>query len=263
MSGIDRIRDNGWFQGATLRVDSSECGSRSELAEGYYIVVSQDCDIVAESYDLEPYVEIIPIESRDSVDGNCALGKNPRVVDISLDGKVARLHQRRKNAVPRNILEHCVPVEPCLNLKDINILRSWLASRYLRSAFPDEFVECVRPGFGRIKKALRRYGVYISGVYVMLGPVPGVSGDIETEVVLTVLPESLEDQRDAFDVSTQAKESLRDIFESLDGITLDSCELLSEDEFTLSELRRSLRLDRFDYLSSGGGRHAAPSPQAP
>jgi len=258
MNGIDCIRHNGWFQGAVLRVPSSECDAGAEIEPGSYVVISQDCDIVARTYEIEPEVELIPIQGRDRVDGAAAFAKNPRIIDFPVEQGAIRLDQRHKTSISRDVLERYQPVEPHLGPDEIFALRSWLAGRYLRSAFPDEFMERISPKVDKIKKILKRKGEHISGIYVILGDVPDDEGEIETQIVLTVLPETVELEGLPLDVSHQAKESLQAEFDDIDGISLDSCEVLSEDEFTLSELRRSLRLDRFDYLSLSGADHATP-----
>jgi len=84
-----KIRDAGWRQGSILPLElvrrlikDGSCPSLEEFRESadddWWLVVSQDCDVVQRDFDKEPFVEIIRVETTEAHVGGDHWGKNPR-----------------------------------------------------------------------------------------------------------------------------------------------------------------------------------------
>lgn len=106
------------------------------------IVASHDCDIT-QTPDREPQVEVVVGRRISTVDGNNTNAKSPRTLHIEFQGAESTLGEfviTDKKSVPKEVLG---AFEPATDAKlappGLRIFQRWLASRYLRSAFPDEF----------------------------------------------------------------------------------------------------------------------------
>ena len=142
-------RKTPWRQGHLLSSESvvalglpiSQSGSRS-----VGIMISHDCDL-AQDAKTELNVEIIIGRLIDSANGNYSHSKNPRCLHLSCTGgtdhAAVELFATEKHCIPKegaNGLATHVPNEKLLlTPKEVMILQHWLAARYRRSAFPDEF----------------------------------------------------------------------------------------------------------------------------
>ncbi len=107
------------------------------------IIISHDCDI-AKIPDIEPQVEIIVGTRIAAVDGNYTHSKNPRKLHLSVrdrDGDFGlQLLATGKRSVSKQQLVSYEPYTAITLLpKELLVLQRWLAARYHRSAFPDEF----------------------------------------------------------------------------------------------------------------------------
>ncbi|MCI5099668.1 hypothetical protein [Phaeobacter italicus] len=116
-----------------------------QLAAGYTgaIVASQDCDIAA-SVDKEPTVEFVLVREAEC-NGNFTNAKNPRTLHIPVNEETepgfVELQTRDRVFLAKGDL---VGNDPCpdtkISVPSVWMLQNWLALRYKRTAFPDEFV---------------------------------------------------------------------------------------------------------------------------
>src|SRR3954454_22406064 len=141
----ERARDTPWRQGALLPPDAAEAlGFLPENPDpAVAIVVSHDCDLV-QPPDVEPVVEIIHGRRIPKPDGNYTHGKNPRRLHLPVKGDAAidwvELDVREKRAVKKQDLFSYQPdASRHLTADGKSVLQRWLAGRYRRGAFPDEF----------------------------------------------------------------------------------------------------------------------------
>src|SRR5262249_26727362 len=144
----DGIVKLGWRQGAILGESVASAArehapNRLEVvAADWLVVTSHDCDIVNESLEKEPVVEILRAVPTMVADKGQLAGRNPRTLHLDVDtgdGKgvlVCNVHERWY--IPRELLLSERPVH-FLNDRQRRLIAEWLAKRYIRSGFPTAF----------------------------------------------------------------------------------------------------------------------------
>jgi hypothetical protein len=172
MPGWDRWTP--WRQGnvltsdtvATLHLCSDEDASRCLV-----VVISHDCDL-AQDPSIEPIVEVISGRRVPAPSGNFTHGKNPRRLHLSAIEHgttiwieltaVARLPLPKQELVGHNPSSSIM-----IDAENRNTLQHWLAARYRRSAFPDQFDRyLIETGIGaRMAKILQPLGTHIVAVF--------------------------------------------------------------------------------------------------
>jgi hypothetical protein len=164
-------RDIPWRQGDVL----PDQAVRSFLGDlpgiDIVVVVSHDCDI-AQQPNVEPVIEVISGRRIAAVDGNFTYAKNARRLHLTLSGGTEQLtvdlEANRKIAIRKQQLGEYKPVATVgVTTSELTILQRWLAARYRRAAFPDEFdrrldATGLRDQLSRIFKA---HGALISAIY--------------------------------------------------------------------------------------------------
>ncbi|KJM11403.1 hypothetical protein SS15_15015 [Enterobacter roggenkampii] len=168
-------RNTPWRQGHLLEsAVATELGLNDpdEPDSTLVIVISQDCDI-AQNPSVEPQIEIV-IGRRigDDVDkGNNTNAKNARKLCLSFEHEQGVIWGEfiatKKKAICKLELNRYKPrADVQLTFENLTILQTWLASRYRRSAFSDEF-ETRLKGVGldkKLSKIVKPYGELILGV---------------------------------------------------------------------------------------------------
>lgn len=166
-------RDTPWRQGHILSEDAlKELSLVPEESIGNIaVVISHDCDL-AQLSTAEPNVEVLVGQIISSIDGNFSYAKNSRRLHLEYRGgteqQTVDLSASAKASVPKGRLAQYSPVESIKLLpKDRGILQRWLAARYRRSAFQDEFDRRLNStGLrDRLSTILKTSGALISAVY--------------------------------------------------------------------------------------------------
>lgn len=145
----DWKRNTPWRQGhllspeclAALGQSVPESGTRATA-----IAISHDCDLAQDAKN-EPNVEIIVGRLIESAKGNFSHSKNPRCLHLPCTGgpehAVIELLATAKRSIPKEgangLAAHAPDQRFHLPPKEKTILQRWLAARYRRAAFPDEF----------------------------------------------------------------------------------------------------------------------------
>lgn len=127
-------------------VMASDClDEKTSLApDAVAVVISHDCDL-AHAPAAEAGVEfIIGRRVIGNIDGNFSHGKTARRLHLTLSGGKEKLSVElaaaEKHTISKVTLASFEPVAAFVpTAGELIILQRWLASRYLRSAFPDEF----------------------------------------------------------------------------------------------------------------------------
>src|SRR3954447_794189 len=134
-------RQTPWRQGQLLSDEALKALLGKEPPDAA-IVISHDCDL-AQSPEHEPLVELIVGRIVEKFDGNYTHAKNARRLHlpIGVDGAVILdLTATQKIPVPKEAL---AAFQPDSSLRPSSTasatLQQWLALRYRRAAFPDEF----------------------------------------------------------------------------------------------------------------------------
>jgi hypothetical protein len=140
-----------WRQGAILTAGATTAlGLISDRTPEHtaVVVVSHDCDL-AQAPDHEPTVEAIVGRFIEKPDGNYMHCKNVRCLHLSIAAGSRRctIELEPRNRVPLlkssdqaiSLADFVPSPEFAMTQKDRRTLRRWLAARYDREAFPDEF----------------------------------------------------------------------------------------------------------------------------
>jgi hypothetical protein len=169
----DWSRETPWRQGHLL---TGEAARRLGLQHPgvpertLVIVATHDCDL-AQMPDGEPVVEVLVGRIVDKADGNFTHAKVPRRLHLTFEGDVpclAEFEATSKVNVAKDKLGGFTPrTETCLSPENASIFQFWLASRYRRSSFPDEFESRLKHQklADKISRAVKPHGGLISGVF--------------------------------------------------------------------------------------------------
>lgn len=142
------------------------------------VVISQSCDVVQRSDQAEPEVELLVLQPIEKLDGAFTSGKHSRNLHLNskLAGEVASYSTTpfHKLRLPREALLAWHPSpEEFLPDREIRAITHWLAARYVRAAFPDDFEGRLRgvPKFKeKTKKQAKKISKNVRGIYLKLYP---------------------------------------------------------------------------------------------
>lgn len=167
-------RETPWRQGNLLPNAAVQVLELSYLdlapEQSIVIVATHDCDL-AQDQEVEPLVEVVLGRRIDIADGNYTHAKNARTLHLRFEGEsplTAQFSATAKHAISKEMLAAFQPEnEHKLSPSGQAIFQRWLAARYRRSAFPDEFERrLVRETklADRIAKAVKPHGELITAV---------------------------------------------------------------------------------------------------
>ena len=261
MADALKINVRGWQQGSVLPdALAAELGTDRIAGWGgasVLVVLTQDCDLVHASYEIEPDVELIAGAFVDPPDNGLRHGRNPRRLhlDVDRDGSRAVLafSVQQRLVVPRSALEEHSP-HPGVRLgrEDRRLLCEWVAKRYVRAAFPDAFNERAQAAHRKIEKALKRGGEHVTGLFLMINPDDECASGHDYRIILRVTARTTSLADEAVEATlVRLAKALADALASCDGVLVEDHQLVSEAEFTLEDLRFFKRWD-WDYRSLSG-----------
>lgn len=247
------IKDLGWRQGALL--PSSLLSSLSDngllgnedTTNALAVVVSHDCDVTHPSLEAEPLVDILLALKVDRAGRNNSARKFYSVVEN--DSIVLEFSANRLYRIQRENLSKCEPDQSLiLSRENIDEIASWLARRYIRSGFPDEFNKRARKASDDARKKLKTDPTLFRGIHIFLSEEELAEGQDYDILVCGVM---YEDKHASEDLRTKAEELiglLANFLNSCEGITVKDKLVVPDDEFSLKDFRLSKRWD-FDELS--------------
>ncbi len=270
-------RETPWRQGHLLGKDAIEfLGLCDAVApDGTHVIVaSHDCDL-AQAPEVEPTVEVIVGRLITDKEGNFTHAKNARKLHIEYVGAAAfwaEFEATAKVSIEKLALNKFVP-RPDTQLTPENhaIFQMWLASRYRRSAFPDEFENRLTSKeyklHEKIAKAVKPHGELIAGVFFDVDEGVEVTrdGPDDTYTLDIIILHSADSDFDvaekAADTATKAikkafKEKLFNPTKTWQYIELRSCDPVSESVLTYQQFKQ-LKRWRLDHIS------LAAEPQQP
>ncbi len=135
----------GWRQGAILPKNMETPDSRLATIRkndhDFFIVLSQDCNILLENYNKEPFIEVLCAHDIPTQDKMLINGRNPREYQFSLpDAETYRCYSIlaiERVCIDRRYLETASPSD-FLPSSLMGNIAQWMALRYTRSPLPDE-----------------------------------------------------------------------------------------------------------------------------
>jgi hypothetical protein len=239
------------------------------------LVITHDCDL-ARPASVEPGVEVLVGRIRDGhPDGNFANGKSSRRLDIFLGHEISpktlELDVIARRVLPKEEGSDEVPslaqFQPDLTVSlsgDAKItLQHWLAARYRRAAYANEFNDRVRKLLeSGMKKILANSGEDIEAVFFLVdnGKDQERSGKDDVYDLLVILLYSTRTdpslaERTAVKAAREIRELLRKkCLTEIEGqerwqwIELQDVEIVPDTELVYSDFRRFRRWN-FDHLS--------------
>jgi hypothetical protein len=240
-----------WRQGHMLPAQAAldlNLANRVDASQTLAIVVSHDCDL-AQPIDSEPVVEIIVGRKIPTANGNYAFAKSVRTLHLNCTqaatSNIIEIVATDKVSVPKEALQNYEP-DPgiLLSYEELVILQRWLATRYHRSAFPNEFNNRLRDtGVEKILKDVsKKFGVHLRTIFfdVDEGKEVERSGTADTYSLNVVL--LYDTDNDAAVAEANAEEARKLIIKAFEekccknliweNIELQSCEVMSDQAIT-------------------------------
>ncbi len=261
-------RDTPWRQGHLLGNDAIEALRLHHAVppdQTLVIVASHDCDL-AQAPEGEPVVEVVVGRLVTEKDGNCTHAKNARKLHVEFAGAAvfwAEFEATAKLSIDKRALNDFVPrPEARLSPENHAIFQMWLASRYRRSAFPDEFERRLIKELKlheKIAKAVKPHGELIAGVFFDVDEGAEVTRDgpddiytLDITILHTADPDFGAGERAADTaakaIETAFKDKLFDPTKTWQHIELRSCDRVSESVLTYQQFRQ-LKRWRLEHVS--------------
>ena len=167
-------RETPWRQGQLLTDEATKLLglSHPDSPENILVVVAtHDCDLV-QPPDKEPCVELIVGRRIVNLDGNNTHTKSSRKLHIKFNSEepfLAEFLITTKCSISKESLLNFKPMADVkLSPQNLSVFQQWLASRYRRSAFPDEFERRLvneTKLAEKISKAMKSHGELITAVF--------------------------------------------------------------------------------------------------
>ncbi|WGG49550.1 hypothetical protein [Rugamonas sp. DEMB1] len=269
-------RDTPWRQGHLLcakAVAALGLCQADALGHTVVIVATHDCDL-AQASQVESTIEVIVGRAINKLDGNFTHAKTPRRLHIEFDSEVscaAEFEATAKVCIQKIGLAQFSPrADARLSPSNYNIFQFWLASRYRRSAFPDEFERRLTKETklaDRIAKTLKPHGALIAGIFFDVDDGLDIthSGPDDTYTLDIYIMHSAEPdfeaakaaaQQASIDIQLAFTEKLLTPTKTWQQVELRSCEIVSESVLTYQQFKQ-LKRWRLEHIS------LAADPQQP
>lgn len=262
-------RDTPWRQGHLLGKDAIEAlglHHAAALDQTLVIVASHDCDL-AQAPEGEPVVEVVVGCLVADRDGNCTHAKNARKLHVEFAGAAVfwtEFEATAKVYVDKLALSEFIPRSDAhLSQENHAIFQMWLASRYRRSAFPDEFERRLTAKefklHEKIAKAVKPHGELIVGVFFDVDEGAEVTreGPDDTYTLDITILHSADPDFEAAEKGAETvakaiekafKDKLFDPTKTWQHIELRSCDLVSESVLTYQQFKQ-LKRWRLEHIS--------------
>ncbi len=260
-------RDSSWRQGHLLDNDAIDAlGLRDVVTPDQTVVVvaTHDCDL-AQDPAWEPQIEVVVGRLADK-DGNCTHAKNARKLHIEFAGDNTfwgEFEATAKVSIDKVALNQFIPRPGAYFTPEAHaIFQIWLASRYRRSAFADEFERRLTKETKlaeKIAKAVKPHGELISGVFFDVddGEEVAREGPDDTYTLDITILHAADPDFDAAEKAAQtaariieaaAKEKLFNPTQKWQHIELRSCEPVSESVLSY-QVFKQLKRWRLEHIS--------------
>ncbi len=229
------------------------------------IVASHDCDLT-QPPDREPQVEVIVGRKISALDGNSTHGKSPRTLHLEFQGHESVFGEfviTEKKSIRKNLLADFAPdTRSILGSADLHTFQFWLASRYNRPAFPDEFERRLNESglAEKIARALKTSSMAIRAILFEVSGGPEMAHEGSDDVYLLDIMLLYASEPDSQAAEKTAKEIRKKIEEAFKTKLLDTksgnwqsielryIDIISDEAMTVRQSEAYTRW-RLDYLS--------------
>ena len=172
----DRLRELGWRQGVVLPAARllETLPDGTPVSENHCLLaVSQSCDLVHRDLAKEPHAVFLVLKAQAAVSPELAHGRNPRVLHFTgPDGECFEAWAWQQVVVSRErLLDLALDETTKLVPPVLLIVTEWLAKRFTRIAFPDDFNKALRPQDATIKRVLKKNHHLFSEILLRVGAV--------------------------------------------------------------------------------------------
>lgn len=225
-------RDTTWRQGAFLTLETAAAFGIAgiDATDSAVVVISHDCDI-AQSAESEPFVEVLVGTFIGRADGNYTHGKNVRILHlectagesaqcVALTASGKQLLAKQAGCGQPSLAAHQPFDAIGMSPREKRVLQLWLASRYHRAAFPDEFDRRLSTQTGvkeRLAKALKDSGKHIAAVFFDIDEGMEVRREGESDtysLFIFLMYSTAEDPKEAEQQASRAAEHIKKIFDA-------------------------------------------------
>lgn len=268
----DQVSLEGWRQGSLITPTKASQITDASIdyfnhvvsSDTWLVVLTQDCDLVR-MIEQEPYVEILAITKQSALPNNAMRGQSARLLHLTINVNQVihwfecNIHDRFRIKKASLLGLDCNSTT-VLDENELRILRQWVARRYTRAAFPDHFETHLASTKGPVKSLFKsQEAKLISTVYIAIdNEEAGPEEDYVIHVILTALAEdladankreSIDDCEERFITAFTSRPHIRFALKDLNASDSYDIRTLSEEDVTLSILRKYKRFDA-DYRSS-------------
>lgn len=237
------IEELGWRQCSVLKIEDWRTVVDHKCADSDLpIVLTQDCDLVCLSFEVEPCCEVLVASAIDGpTNGNNTYGKNPRSLHFDRDGRAYEANIRNRVSIDRRRLESFSPDENGLPDKLRQLIPDWCARRYARDAFPTAFNTRLECASERLRRVLKSKGRNLTAVFMMvetdeLDQEHDYGIDVIGTYEVDATPEDRREMQGCLDAFCK-------VLSTCPGIVLLNHELRSEAQVSLDDIRHLLRWD--------------------
>ncbi|QJR14204.1 hypothetical protein DSM104440_00997 [Usitatibacter palustris] len=263
---VQAVRENDWRQGDVLpsaaRHVISPFVSAPFPPDAWVIVLTQSCDLVHNNLAAEPSAEVIVASPITDEDKEVRHLRNPRRLQIEgaqdQNSVLLDLRITQRHSIPKWVLAgHEPDGDRMIPEGDLRTLVQWVAARYDRRAFPDAFMDRLKPVDKNLQKAWKRMRA-VTCIYLSISSYEELPEESPYRVALIAAMTS-EDFESA-DLRGQMEVQLGRVTAAMDdcgGIEIERAELRPEGEISLEELRLFGRW-YLDTYSDRDEQHRAP-----
>lgn len=264
-------RDSTWRQGDLLTEEGERSlGTIIDIGpDNHVVLISHDCDIPNLA---ETFVEVIVGTRLDSIDPMRANARHPRSLHLtylSSAGEKVSLeltHAERIQVAKEDFIQAGERNDVfCLPDNEKRALKQWLAARYGRPAFPNNFEQRLRKRVGRrtveltIARILKPVSLHLVAVFFDLGE----ERDVELQenepyyLSISIVYNSADGGVEARESAKRTAKEITLLFEraygngtddTVNGIILDRCTEVADTYITLADLRKVDQW-RLEYVS--------------
>jgi hypothetical protein len=259
-----KIFELGWRQGSVVSDElfqylSSQGFLPKVVANSLYIiliVVSQDCDVCNDSYEKEPWVELLFAIQTEIEKRSFFNGKHPRQIQFEITNSEtkkifeASVHDRFR--IDRKELANHLPQKDLvLSQETVRDIKHWLARRYVREGFPNEFERRVSSLKSKLTSKVfsnPKKGGLFTAIFLLTNEAELDEDEIyEVIMWLTMTSDDYSSQKTKEDVLKLAGQ-IAAAMNECKGIKVVNFDVKSEADVSLEERKQLKRWD-YDALS--------------